>query len=128
VAAIEGDIRAVIDACEWVAIATTGPDGPHLAGTWGDYVRALRARDDEILIPAGGLRQTEANLAIDPRIELLFASRQVRGASGGPGKGCLVRGRAEVQTTGPAMDAVKARFPWARGVLVAHVERVTPQL
>lgn len=127
-AAIEGDARAVIDTCEWVAIATTGPDGPHLAGTWGDYVRALGVRDDVILIPAGGLRQTEANLATDPRIELLFASRQVQGSSGGPGKGCLVSGRAEVQANGPAIEAVKARFPWARGALVVRVERVTPQL
>ena len=81
-----------------VAIATTGPDGPHLADG-GDYVRALGVKDDVILIPAGGLRQTEANLATDPRIELLFASRQVQGSSGGPGKGCLVSGRAEVQAT-----------------------------
>lgn len=127
-AAIEGDLRAVIDACEWVAIATTGPSGPHLAGTWGDYVRALGVNDDVVLIPAGGLRQTEANLAADPRIELLFASRKVQGSSGGPGKGCLVSGRAEVQASGAAMDAVKARFPWARGALVVHVERVTAQL
>jgi hypothetical protein len=128
VAAFEGDVRAVIDACEWVAIATTGPEGPHLAATWGDYVRALGVNDEVILIPAGGLRQTEANLAANPRIELLFASREVQGSSGGAGKGCLVSGRADVQVTGPAMETVKARFPWARGVLVVRVERVTAQL
>jgi hypothetical protein len=128
VAAIEGDVRAVIDTCEWVAIATTGPDGPHLAATWGDYVRALGVTDEAILIPAGGLQQTQANLSANPRIELLFASREVKGSRGGPGKGCLVGGWAEVQVTGPAMETVKVRFPWARGVLVVHVERVTPQL
>lgn len=127
-AVIEGDVRAVIDTCEWVAIATTGPDGPHLAGTWGDYVRVLGVKDEVVLIPAGGLRQTEANLATDPRIELLFASRKVQGSSGNPGKGCLISGRAELLATGPAMEAVKSRFPWARGVLVVHVERVTAQL
>ncbi len=127
-AAIEGDLRAVIDTCEWVAIATTGPDGPHLAGTWGDYVRALGVTDEVMLVPAGGLRQTEANLASDSRIELLFASRKVTGSRGGPGKGCLVSGRAEMQTSGPAMDKVKERFVWARGVLVVHVERVAAQL
>jgi hypothetical protein len=127
-AAIEGDLRAVIDACEWVAIATTGPDGPHLAGTWGDYVRALGVDRDTILVPAGGLRHTEANLATDRRIELLFASRQVKGASGNPGKGCMVSGWAELQASGPAMDAVKAKFPWARGALVVHVDRVSGQL
>ncbi|MCX6543221.1 MAG: hypothetical protein NTV05_02265 [Acidobacteria bacterium] len=43
-----------------MAIATTGPDGPHLAATWGDYVRALGVPDNVILIPAGGLQTTEA--------------------------------------------------------------------
>jgi hypothetical protein len=127
VASIEGDVRAVIDKSEWVAIATTGPDGPHLAATWGDYVRALGVRDDLILIPAGRLQRTEANLAADPRIELLFASRQVQGSSG-TGQGCVVSGRAEVHSAGPAADAVKARFPWARGALVVHIERVATQL
>jgi hypothetical protein len=64
----------------------------------------------------------------DECIELLFASRKVQGSRGGPGKGCLVSGRAAVQAAGPAMDAVKARFPWARRALVVHVERVTAQL
>lgn len=125
---IEDDARAVIEASEWVAIATAGPDGPHLAGTWGDYVRALGVTGELILIPAGGLRQTGKNLATDRRVELLFASRQVRGTSGGAGKGCRVSGWGEVQVTGPAADAVKARFPWARAALVVHVERVSTQL
>ncbi len=124
---IEQNVRAVIDAAEWVAIATVGPDGPHLAGTWGDYVRALGVTADRVLIPAGGLRRTEANLTADPRIELLFASRQVQGASG-PGRGALVRGRAEMQTAGAAMDAVKAMFPWARAALVVRIEDAATQL
>ncbi len=125
---LEAELEAVIDASEWVAIATTGPDGPHLAATWGDYVRALGVTGETIVIPAGGLRHTEANLAANPRIQLLFASRAVRGASGNPGKGCLVSGRAEMQVTGPVADAVKARFPWARGALVVHVETAVGQL
>jgi len=124
---LEGDIRAVIDRSEWVAIATTGPAGPHLAATWGDYVRALGAQDDVVLIPAGGMQTTEANLAADPRIELLFASREVKGP-GGSGQGCLLRGRGEFQVSGPAADAVRARYPWARGALVVRVEGATTQL
>jgi len=124
---IEGEIKLVIDRSEWVAIATTGPDGPHLAATWGDYVRALGVPDDVILIPAGGLQTTEANLAADPRIELLFASREVKGTRGG-GQGCRLRGRGEFQASGPEADAVKARFPWARGALVVRVEHAMLQL
>lgn len=124
---IEGEIRAVIDRSEWVAIATAGSGGPHLAATWGDYVRALGVQDDVILIPAGGLQTTEANLAVDPRIELLFASREVKGSSDS-GQGCRLRGLGEFQASGPAADAVKARFPWARGALVVRVEHATAQL
>jgi len=124
---IEGEIRMVIDRSEWVAIATTGSDGPHLAATWGDYVRALGIPDNVILIPAGGLQTTEANLAADPRIELLFASREVQG-SRGRGQGCRLRGRGEFQASGPAADAVKACFPWARAALVVRVDHATTQL
>lgn len=125
---IEGDVRAVIETAEWVAIATTGPDGPHLAATWGDYVRALGLEGDLILIPAGRLRRTEANLTADPRVELLFASRHVAGSQGNPGQGCLLRGRAEMETEGQRFDAVRARFPWARAALVVTVEHAGTQL
>jgi hypothetical protein len=57
-ATLDAAIREVIDKSEWVAIATVGPDGPHLAATWGDYVRALGVEDDVIVIPAGRLRKT----------------------------------------------------------------------
>jgi len=127
-AIISDDVRAVIDKAEWTAIATAGPDGPHLAATWGDYVRTLGVTGDVILIPAGRLRKTEANLATDPRVELLFASRDVKGSKGNPGQGCLLRGRAELQTAGPSFDAVKARFPWARAALVVHIEHAETQL
>lgn len=127
-ATMSDDVRAVIGKSEWAAIATTGADGPHLAGTWGDYIRALWLEDDEIVIPAGTMRRTEANLAADRRVELLFASRDVRGSAGTPGQGCLLRGTAEMQTSGPAYDAVRARFAWARAALVVRVEHAETQL
>jgi hypothetical protein len=120
-------VREVIDTCEWVAIATVGPDGPHLAATWGDYIRALGVEDDRVLIPAGGLRQTEANLQTNPRIELLLASRQVQRAQGA-GQGCVLSGTATLDAAGPDFDKVKARFPWARAALVVTVERAATQL
>ncbi len=126
-AKIEGSVREVMDACEWVAIATVGADGPHVAATWGDYVRALGFEDDVILIPAGGLRKTEANLKANPRVELLMASRQVARPQGA-GQGCVLSGTAEVRSSGPEMDKVKAQFPWARGALIVRVERATTQL
>jgi hypothetical protein len=124
---IEGIVRAVVDNCEWVAIATAGPEGPHLAATWGDYIRALGFDDDVILVPAGGLRRTEANLKANPRVELLMASRAV-GRAQGSGQGAILSGTAELQVSGAAADRVKARFPWARGALVITVENAATQL
>jgi hypothetical protein len=120
--------REVLDKAEWIAIATSGPDGPHLAGTWAEYVRALGIRNDEVLlVPAGGLKKTEQNLSSDKRIEMLFGSRQVQGTHG-PGKGCRIRGTGQLQASGELFDAVRKKFPWARGVLVIKAEEVNEQL
>lgn len=124
---IEGICREVIEKTEWIAIATTGTDGPHVVATWGDYVRAMGIKDDTIVIPVGGMRKTEENVKRDNRVELLCGTRQVQGAHG-PGKGCSIIGKAQVLTAGAAFDAVKARFAWARAALVVKAETVAPQL
>lgn len=126
-AMIEGVCKEVIDKSEWVAIATNGKEGPHLVGTWGDYLKALGVTDETILIPAGRMRKTEENIKSDNRIELLFASRQVQG-SRSPGQGCCISGTAEFQYAGAAMEKVKSRFPWARAALVVTVTGVNTQL
>ncbi|MCC6682625.1 MAG: pyridoxamine 5'-phosphate oxidase family protein [Phycisphaeraceae bacterium] len=124
---IECICREVLEQSKWIAIATTGLDGPHVVATWGDYVRALGIREDTLLVPVGGMRKTEANLKCDPRVELLCGTRQVQGAYG-PGKGCAILGRAEVQIDGPEIATVRAAFPWARAVLVVKVEKIESQL
>ncbi len=125
---IESVCRGVIEKAEWVAIATSGADGAHLVGTWGEYIRSLGVEDDGIiLIPVGGYRTTERNLVSDNRIELLCATKQVRGAHG-PGKGCRIRGTGQIQTSGDRFTSAKKQFPWARGVLVVKVEDVSAQL
>ena len=126
-AKIDGVCREVLEKSEWIGLATAGPDGPHLVATWGDYVRALGIGDDRLLIPVGGMHKTEANLKRDNRVELLCGTRQVKGTHS-LGRGCGITGRAELQTTGPYFDAAKARFPWARAVMVVSVEEVKPQL
>lgn len=118
---------SVLDATEFVVIATSGDDGPHLVGTWGDYVRKLGPSTDTIIVPAGGYRQTEQNLGKDNRIKLLIASRQVQGASG-PGQACEISGTAELVTQGPTADLVRRSFPWARGALVITIKEIAAQL
>ncbi len=127
-AKVEGVCREVLEKTEWVAIVTRGDDGPHLVATWGDYVRTLGIRDGEILIaPAGEYHKTEENLRNDSRVELLMASKQVRGGKS-IGRGCWSSGTAEVQTSGEFVEMAKAKFPWARGALVIKVEETRVQL
>jgi predicted pyridoxine 5'-phosphate oxidase superfamily flavin-nucleotide-binding protein len=124
---IEGSCRDVCEATEFVTIITTGNDGPHVVGNWGDYMRAVGIGEDTIVFPAGRYRQTEQNLVKNNRVQLLVASKKVQGTRS-PGQGYLIAGTAEIIASGEIADAVKLKFPWARGALVIHVEQVTAQL
>jgi predicted pyridoxine 5'-phosphate oxidase superfamily flavin-nucleotide-binding protein len=124
---IEGVCRDVCEATEFVAIVTTGDDGPHVVGNWGDYMRVLGIKENTIVLPAGRYQQTEKNLRKNNRIQLLVASKKVQGTRG-PGQGCRIIGTGEILSSGDIVDAVKAKFPWARGAMVIHVEDVKMQL
>jgi hypothetical protein len=124
---IEGVCRDVCEATEFVTIVTTGDDGPHVVGNWGDYMRVLGIKENMIVFPAGRYQQTEKNLLKNNRIQLLVASKKVQGTRS-PGQGCLIAGTGEILDSGEIVDAVKAKFPWARGAMVVHVEDVKTQL
>ncbi|MCC6473383.1 MAG: pyridoxamine 5'-phosphate oxidase family protein [Burkholderiales bacterium] len=124
---IEGVARELCEASEFVAIVTSGDDGPHVVGNWGEYLRRMGYTEDTLVFPAGRYRKTEENLARNNRVQLLIASKKVMGTRT-PGQGCVIAGTAEIVHAGELVDAVKAKFPWARGALVVHVENVQTQL
>jgi hypothetical protein len=125
-AKINGKCREVMDKTEWVAITSLGSDGPHMVGTWGDYIRSMSVKDDEVItIPARRYNKTEENLKENGHVELLIASKQVRGTHA-LGQGCRISGKGELQTEGEFAEAAKGKFPWARGALVIKVEEVKP--
>jgi hypothetical protein len=126
-AKIEGVCRDVCEATEFVTIVTLGDDGPHVVGNWGDYMRVLGITENMIIFPAGRYQQTEKNLRRNNQIQLLVASKKVQGTRS-PGQGCLIIGTGEILNSGDIVDAVKAKFPWARGAMVIHVEDVKTQL
>jgi len=102
---IEGVAKKVLEKSEWVAVATAGSNGPHVVATWSEYIIALGIREGRLLIPVGKMETTEANLKSDNRIELLCATRQVKG-SHGPGKGVSIQGTANLDTEGEDYVAV----------------------
>ena len=124
---IDGVTRELLEKTEFLAIVTEGPDGPHVVGNWGEYLRRLGVEGDRLVFPAGYYRKTEENLGRNARVQVLAASRSVDG-SHGPGQGCLLHGNATLINEGDLVSRVKAAFPWARGALVIDVDRAELQL
>ncbi len=94
-----------------VAIATLGPEGPHMVNTWNTYIRV--SEDGRLLIPAGYYHKTQANITVNNKVLVTLGSNQVQGLNG-PGTGFLIKGTAAFLTTGQEFDAMKSRFGWAR--------------
>ena len=125
-AVIEGIVKEVLNKTEWVAIVTSGKKS-HLVGTWGDYIRELNIGEDRIVIPAGHYEKTEENLKENNKIQLLIASKGVKG-SHGSGQGCIIEGEGKIETNGEIAEKVRERFEWARGALIINVKAATTQL
>jgi predicted pyridoxine 5'-phosphate oxidase superfamily flavin-nucleotide-binding protein len=105
-----------------VAIATLGPDGPHMVNTWNSYVRA--SEDGRLLIPAGYFHKTEANIAVNNQVLVTLGSSKVQGIHG-PGTGFLIKGTAAFLKEGAEFDAMKSTFGWARAALSITVDSLT---
>ena len=108
-----------------VAIATLGPDGPHMVNTWNSYVRVTE--DGRLLIPAGYFHKTEANIAANDKVLVTLGSSKVRGLNGA-GTGFLVKGTATFVTSGPDFETMKSRFGWARAALAIVIDSATQTL
>lgn len=105
-----------------VAIATLGPEGPHMVNTWNSYIRV--AEDGRLLIPAGYFHRTEANIAANDQVLVTLGSSKVPGLNG-PGTGFLIKGTASFLAAGPEFESVKARFGWARAALAIAIDSAT---
>ncbi len=108
-----------------VAIATLGQDGPHLVNTWNSYIRL--AEDGWILIPAGYMQRTEANVAFNNQVLVTLGSAKVAGRHG-PGTGFLIKGTAAFITSGPDFEVLKGRFAWARATLAITPDSIDQTL
>ncbi len=105
-----------------VAIATSGPDGPHLVNTWNSYLKI--SPDGRLLIPAGYMHKTEANIKHNPHILITLGSSKIAGLHG-PGAGYLIKGQGQFVTSGPDFDFMKEKFSWLRATLAVTIESAT---
>jgi hypothetical protein len=98
-----------------VAIATMGPDGPHMVNTWNSYLRV--SQDGRLFIPAGYMHKTEANITHNPNLLV--------GGLHGAGAGFLIKGKAMFVTSGPDFDFMKEMFSWLRATMAVTIESAT---
>ena len=96
-----------------------------MVNTWNSYVQITA--DGRLLIPAGYMQQTEANIAYNNNVLITLGSSKVAGKMG-PGTGFLIKGTAAFISSGPDFDVMKARFAWARAVVVVTVVSVDQTL
>ena len=89
-----------------------------MVNTWNSYVRITD--DGRMLIPAGYMHRTEANIATNNQVLITLGSSKVTGKLG-PGTGFLIKGTAAFITSGPDFDVLKAKFPWARATLAVTI-------
>jgi Pyridoxamine 5'-phosphate oxidase len=118
-------LREVLKHDGVVAIATLGQDGPHLVNTWNGYIKITD--DGRLLIPAGYMQRTEANIAFNSNVLITLGSSKVAGNIG-PGTGFLIKGTADFITSGPDFDVLKAKFAWARATVAVTIDSVTQTL
>lgn len=55
-----------------VAIATLGPDGPHMVNPWNSYLRI--SHDGRLFVPAGYMHKTEADISHNPEVLITSGS------------------------------------------------------
>lgn len=119
---IPDTLREVMKQDGIVAIATLGEDGPHLVNTWNSYINI--SPEGNLLIPAGYMHRTEANIAVNNNVLITIGSSKVKGLHG-PGAGFLIKGTAAFLTSGPDYDLLKSKFEWLRASLTITIESIT---
>ena len=100
-----------------VAIVSWGNGEPHVVNTWNSYL--IIQGNDKILIPAAGMRKTQANVEINDKVKLTIGSREEGGKK--MGRGFLLEGTAKFLKSGPDYDLMKAKCSFTNRVLIVTV-------
>ena len=96
-----------------------------MVNTCNSYIRVTDV--GRLLIPAGYMHQTEANITHNPDVLMTLGSSKVQGIHGA-GTGFLIKGKAAFVSTGPDYEFMKEKFSWMRATLVITIESATQTL
>lgn len=109
-----------------VSIVSWGHTEPHLTCTWNSYL--VVTDDERILIPAAGMKKTEANVEVNNRVLLALGTRDVEGFNGYQGTGFRIEGSAKFLTSGPDYEMMRQKYPFIRSVLAVTVDAAKQML
>lgn len=98
-----------------VSITSWGVDRPHVTCTWNSYL--LIKDNDKILIPAAGMKSTEADVKVNDDVILTLGAREVEGFNGYQGTGFRIEGKALFLSEGEYFDDMKEKYPFLNRVL-----------
>lgn len=118
-------LLSVLEKEGFVAIVSLGKDSPHLVNTWNTYISF--SKENDFLIPVGGMKQTERNVEMNKNILVSLGSREVMGFHS-MGTGFLIKAEADFLYSGEIFDEKKQKFPWLRAVLVLRPIEITQTL
>ncbi len=103
-----------------VSIVTWTDQEANITNTWNSYLQITE--DGRILIPAAGLKSTEADLLINPRVKITLGSRDVIGFNDYQGTGFRIEGTARFITEGADFEGVFTKYPFIRAALEITVD------
>lgn len=97
-----------------VSIISWGKGEPHVVNTWNSYLTLTK--DNKILIPAGVMVKTEANIKENNKVKMTLGSKEVQGHFT-QGAGFRLEGTAKFISLGEEYDMMKEKFPFLTRVL-----------
>ncbi len=106
-------------------IGTYADEKIHLSNTWNSYI--VITENGKLLYPAGGMNVTESNIEKNNKVQMTVGSREVEGFHG-PGTGFRINGTAAFIKSGPDLEKIKQKYPWARAVVEISIESATQTL
>lgn len=98
-----------------VSIVSWGTEEPHVTNTWNSYL--VITEDERILIPAAGMRSTQADVSQNNKVKVTLGSREVEGYNNYQGTGFLLEGTAKFLESGADFERMKEKFPFLSRVL-----------
>ena len=88
-----------------VSIVSWGStDEANITNTWNSY---LVIKDNKILLPAAGMKSTEADVNVNNKVKVTLGAREVEGFNNYQGTGFLIEGIFATTDISPGLNSIQ---------------------